>query len=116
MSIYKTYHLNDYREELKKLKKPIEDKDFSVETMLDSTIGLVLDGRAFHSFAPVTVGTTNTAILIFKAVDTETWLLKNKEAMASVQRGLAESAGGKTVDLGSFAPVVKKSRKKKPNA
>jgi hypothetical protein len=33
----------------------------------------------------------------------ETWLFDNKEALASVKRGLADSAAGRTKDLGSFA-------------
>ena len=33
----------------------------------------------------------------------EVWLFRNVEALAAVQRGLAESAEGNTVSLGSFA-------------
>jgi hypothetical protein len=33
----------------------------------------------------------------------EAWLFENREALASVQRGLADSASGRTKDLGSFA-------------
>ena len=33
----------------------------------------------------------------------EAWLFENKEAMASVKRGLADSAAGRTKNLGSFA-------------
>ena len=33
----------------------------------------------------------------------EAWLYKNKEALASVRRGLKESAEGKTVKMPSFA-------------
>lgn len=33
----------------------------------------------------------------------EAWLYKNKEALASVMKGLEESAEGKTKSLGSFA-------------
>lgn len=33
----------------------------------------------------------------------ETWLFENKEALASVKRGLVDSAAGRTKDLGSFA-------------
>jgi hypothetical protein len=33
----------------------------------------------------------------------ETWLYENPEALASVKRGLRESAEGKSVDRGSFA-------------
>jgi hypothetical protein len=33
----------------------------------------------------------------------ETWLFENKEALASVKRGLADSAAGRTKDIGSFA-------------
>ena len=33
----------------------------------------------------------------------ETWLFENKEALASVKRGLADSAAGRIKHLGSFA-------------
>jgi len=32
----------------------------------------------------------------------ETWLFENKDALASVKRGLADSAAGRIKDLGSF--------------
>lgn len=38
----------------------------------------------------------------------ETWLFKNRPALASVKRGLKESAQGKTVYRGSFAENAKK--------
>ena len=73
---YKVYHINDFREELKKLNRAIADKDFSVETVLNSTVGLILEGGyEFHSFAPVTVGTTNTAVLIFTSTDKKVTVL-----------------------------------------
>jgi hypothetical protein len=33
----------------------------------------------------------------------ETWLFENKAALSSVKKGLADSAAGRTKDLGSFA-------------
>jgi hypothetical protein len=33
----------------------------------------------------------------------ETWIFENKAALNSVRRGLADSAAGRTKDLGSFA-------------
>ena|ERR1700690_1813617 len=33
----------------------------------------------------------------------ESWLFENKKALASVRRGLADSAAGRTKDLGTFA-------------
>jgi len=38
----------------------------------------------------------------------EAWLFENKAALASVKRGLADSAAGKTKNLGSFAVHAKK--------
>jgi hypothetical protein len=37
----------------------------------------------------------------------EAWLFRNKKALASVKRGLEDSAGGRTRSLGSFAKFAK---------
>jgi hypothetical protein len=37
----------------------------------------------------------------------EQWLWDNKEALASVRRGLADSKAGRTVSLGSFKKYLK---------
>ncbi len=37
----------------------------------------------------------------------EAWLFENKSALASVKRGLADSAAGRTKNLGSFAAHAK---------
>ena len=37
----------------------------------------------------------------------EVWLFKNKKALASVKRGLEDSAAGRTHNLGSFAAHAK---------
>jgi len=37
----------------------------------------------------------------------ETWLFDNKPALAAVKRGLADSAAGRTKNLGSFAAHAK---------
>jgi hypothetical protein len=37
----------------------------------------------------------------------ETWLYENKSALASVKRGLADSAAGRTKSRGSFAAHAK---------
>jgi len=37
----------------------------------------------------------------------EVWLFKNKKALASVKRGLQDSAAGRTHNLGSFAAHAK---------
>ena len=43
-----------------------------------------------------------------KAIPTyEAWLFQNKEVLASMRRGLADSAAGRTHDLGSFAAHAK---------
>jgi hypothetical protein len=41
----------------------------------------------------------------------ETWLFKNKQALASVEKGLKQSAEGKTKSLGSFAKYLKEDDK-----
>lgn len=42
----------------------------------------------------------------------EAWLYKNKEALASVAKGLEESAAGKTKSLGSFAKYLNEDDQK----
>jgi len=37
----------------------------------------------------------------------EAWLFENKDALASVDRGMAESANGQVIKRGSFAKYVK---------
>lgn len=37
----------------------------------------------------------------------EVWLFKDKTALASVDKGMVESAKGQTIDRGSFAKYVK---------
>ncbi|MBI4406102.1 MAG: hypothetical protein HY537_18225 [Deltaproteobacteria bacterium] len=41
----------------------------------------------------------------------EAWLFKNKEALSSVQKGLKQSAAGKTKSLGSFAKYIADDKK-----
>jgi hypothetical protein len=37
----------------------------------------------------------------------EVWLFENKEALASVDKGMSESTNGQTIDRGSFAKYTK---------
>ena len=37
----------------------------------------------------------------------EAWLFENKEALASVDKGMVESTNGQTIDRGSFAKYTK---------
>jgi hypothetical protein len=36
----------------------------------------------------------------------ELWLFKNKNVLASIDKGMAESTNGKTIDRGSFAKYI----------
>lgn len=68
--LYKTYAINDFRDELQKRGFPYASGDsIGIDSMLASTENLVIEGREFHSFAPVTVGGIPTAVLVFKRVE-----------------------------------------------
>jgi hypothetical protein len=62
-----------------------KDKQFAVEELPDGNILL----------QPVVI-----------RHEREVWLYENPEAMAALDRGLAQSARGETVDLGSFAQYL----------
>jgi len=66
---------------------------------------LVKEGIVFHVYS------NNAGQIVLDPQVTipasEAWLIKNKAALASVDKGMVESASGKTTDRGSFAKYTK---------
>ena len=66
---------------------------------------LVKEGIIFHIYS------NNAGQIVLDPQVTipasEAWLFKNKTALAAVDKGMVESANGKTIDRGSFAKYTK---------
>ncbi|HLB34268.1 MAG TPA: hypothetical protein VJK54_08555 [Chthoniobacterales bacterium] len=86
----------------------VKDNDFELVTEFIKpdkkkriTIGMVSSLGAFNIY----LNKVGQFILdpVRAVPSSEAWLHENKSAMASVQRGLQESAAGKVHSLGSFA-------------
>ena len=68
--------------------------------------GRIIIGRQYKDKQFLVIAQPNGDILLSPVVirhEREAWLYDNSEAMASVQRGLEQSARGEGVDLGSFS-------------
>jgi hypothetical protein len=67
--------------------------------------GLVQEGITFHvylnSFGQIVLDPQATIPA------SELWVFENKEILASIDKGMAESAKGRTINRGSFAKYVK---------
>jgi hypothetical protein len=91
------------------MKQVIKDTHFTLVTEMqkpDSKKRLSI-GQAMEDAAAYNIYRNELGQIVLdpvKAVPVyEAWLFENKSALASIKRGLAESAAGKTRDLGSFA-------------
>jgi len=66
---------------------------------------LVKEGIIFHIYSNNAGQIVLDPQVIIPA--SEAWLFKNKVALASVDKGMVESANGQTMDKGSFAKYTK---------
>ena len=78
-----------------------------VKTVRPDSKGRITLGKLTKEFSGYTLKeSVDGTILLEPLVELparEAWLFKNKEALASVEKGLKESVAGKTKSLGSFA-------------
>ncbi len=89
--------------------------DQKVKTVRPDSKGRILLGKRAKDFSGYTLkesadGSTLLEPLI-EVHAKEGWLFKNKKAMSSVQRGLKQSAAGKTKSLGSFTKYLDEEEK-----
>ncbi len=66
---------------------------------------LVREGITFHIYT-----NSDGQIILDPQVTipaSEAWLFKNKDILASIDKGMAESANGQVINRGSFAKYVK---------
>jgi CRISPR/Cas system-associated protein Csm6 len=92
------------------MKQVIKDTDFELVTEIlkpDAKKRLSLGGAVAEAAAAYNVYRNRLGQIVLDPVKVvpayEAWLFENKEALASVKRGLADSAAGRTVKRGSFA-------------
>jgi len=92
------------------MKGVIKDSNFKLVTEMQKpdakkrlSIGQAMEDAAAYNIYRNPLG--QIVLDPVKAVPLhEAWLYENKEAMASVKRGIADSAAGRTRSLGAFAP------------
>ena len=86
-----------------------------VKTVRPDSKGRITLGKRAKDFSGYTLKeASDGSILLEPLIEVpakEAWLLKNKEALASVKTGLHQSATGKTKSLGSFAKYLDEDEK-----
>ena len=84
--------------------------DQKIKTVRPDSKGRISLGKRAKDYSGYTLKESKDgSILLEPLIEVpakEAWLFKNKEALSSVQKGLKQSAGGKTRSLGSFAKYV----------
>ncbi len=89
-------------------------KFLTVKTVRPDAKGRITLGKLTKDFSGYTLKESLDGVIVLEPLievpAKESWLLKNKEALASVERGLKQSREGKTKSLGSFAKHLKKKR------
>jgi len=82
----------------------------TIKTVRPDSKGRITLGKRTKEFSGYTLKeATDGTILLEPLVELparEAWLFKNKEALASVEKGLKESGEGKAKSLGSFAKYL----------
>ena len=78
-----------------------------VKTVRPDSKGRITLGKLTKEFSGYTLKESADGTIVLEPLvelpAREAWLFKNKEALNSVEKGLKESAAGKTKTLGSFA-------------
>ncbi len=90
------------------MANPVHQK---VKTVRPDSKGRITLGKLAKEYSGYTLKeSADGTILLEPLVELparEAWLFKNKDALASVEKGLKQSAAGKTKSLGSFAKHLK---------
>jgi len=81
-----------------------------VKTVRPDSKGRITLGKASHDVSGYVMKELADGVIMLEPMvevpAREAWLFKNKEALESVERGLKQSAAGKTKSLGSFAQFL----------
>ena len=81
--------------------------DQKVKTVRPDSKGRISLGKRARNYSGYTLMESADGSIVLEPLmevpAKEAWLFKNREALAGVQRGLKQSAAGKTRSLGSFA-------------
>jgi len=90
-------------------------KFLTVKTVRPDGKGRITLGKLTKDFSGYTLKESADGIIVLEPLievpAKEAWLFKNKAALASVQKGLKQSAAGKTKSLGSFAKYAAQDKK-----
>ncbi len=93
------------------VNQSLSSKFLTVKTVRPDGKGRITLGKLTKEFSGYTLKeSVDGKILLEPLVEIparEAWLFKNKEALASVERGLKQSGKGRTKSLGSFAKHLK---------
>lgn len=86
-------------------------KFLTIKTVRPDGKGRITLGKLTKDFSGYTLKESSDGVIVLEPLievpAKEAWLFKNKEALASIERGLKQSAEGKTKSLGSFAKHLK---------
>ena len=86
-------------------------KFLTVKTVRPDGKGRITLGKLTKDFSGYTLKESADGVIVLEPLievpAKEAWLFKNKEALASVERGLKQSGEGKTKSVGSFAKYLK---------
>lgn len=98
------------------VRRNIFTNPLTIKRVRPDSKGRITLGKRTREFSGYTLKeATDGTILLEPLVELparEAWLFNNKEARASVEKGLKESAKGKTKSLGSFAKYLDENERK----
>ena len=89
--------------------------DQKAKTVRPDSKGRISLGKRAREFSGYTLKESEDGSILLEPLielsAKEAWLFKNKKALESVQKGLKQSAEGKTKSLGSFAKYLNEDEK-----